>query len=134
MKLIFSCIVKKTLLLKYQPQNKTPGGKRTNKIYFKGIAIQIYKVLYTGRNNMLHVIYIPLKVNFLSISVNINLPSMMAKWRGVASSHCGFLLLMSIRGFCRRRVTRLTLPLLAAAWSGVFPVSAGQFTSTGGFT
>lgn len=62
------------------------------------------------------------------------LPSMMARWRGVASSHWGFLLLMSILGFCKRMVTRFTLPLLAAAWRGVLPVSAGQFTSIGGFT
>lgn len=78
----------------------------------------IYKVLSTFRNTILHVMtimQIPLKVNFVSTFVNINLPSMMARWRGVASSHCGFLLLMSIRGFCRRMVTKLTLPLLAAA-------------------
>ena len=73
----------------------------------------------------------------IHISVNISLlylPSMMARWRGVASSHWEFLLLMSILGFCKRIVTRFTLPLLAAAWRGVLPVSAGQFTSIGGFT
>ena len=68
------------------------------------------------------------------VLISLTLPCITARCNGVAFSHCGFWTLTSISALLTNMVTSSVFPLLAAAWRGVFPVSAAILTLIGGLT